>query len=301
MTLGGLADYYEKDVPPVFAAVDDPALQEEFREANAAAAGRCGSSGAWFRDADRRRRRTPANFALGAERFSRMLRETERVDIPLDGAGGGRPARPGAQPRRAARGLRRATRPGRRWRSAGRVQAEKPRGRAGRGGAPAARRACAGSSRSSELVTIPGTEEARVAESPPYQRWNCGVHRHPRARTTRHLPSIYYISPPDPAWSPEEQAAYIPGEADLLFVTVHEVWPGHFLQFLHSQPRGVGARAAVRRLRLRRGLGPLLRGDDVGGRASATAIPGCTSASSRTRCCATCATSSAIGPAHRRG
>ena len=26
----------------------------------------------------------------------------------------------------------------------------------------------------------------------------------------------------------------MPGIADLLFTSVHEVWPGHFLQFLHS-------------------------------------------------------------------
>jgi uncharacterized protein (DUF885 family) len=30
------------------------------------------------------------------------------------------------------------------------------------------------------------------------------------------------------------QEAYIPGEADLLFTSVHEVWPGHFLNFLHA-------------------------------------------------------------------
>jgi uncharacterized protein (DUF885 family) len=46
--------------------------------------------------------------------------------------------------------------------------------------------------------------------------------------------SIYNIAPPDPKWSKAEQAAYIPGEATLLFTSVHEVWPGHFLQFLHS-------------------------------------------------------------------
>jgi uncharacterized protein (DUF885 family) len=48
------------------------------------------------------------------------------------------------------------------------------------------------------------------------------------------LPSIYYIAPPDPDWSEAERRAYVPGEADLLFTSVHEVWPGHFLQFLHS-------------------------------------------------------------------
>src|SRR3546814_20724050 len=28
--------------------------------------------------------------------------------------------------------------------------------------------------------------------------------------------------------------AYIPGEKDFLFTSVHEVWPGHFLSCLHS-------------------------------------------------------------------
>jgi uncharacterized protein (DUF885 family) len=48
------------------------------------------------------------------------------------------------------------------------------------------------------------------------------------------LPAIYYIAPPDPSWSPQVQRDYLPGQADLLFTSVHEVWPGHFLHFLHS-------------------------------------------------------------------
>lgn len=84
-----------------------------------------------------------------------------------------------------------------------------------------------------ELVSIPGTEEALVEEAPPYQRWNSAFIDIP-GPYDKHLPSIYYISPPDSSWTPEEQAQYIPSEADLLFVTAHEVWPGHFLQFLHS-------------------------------------------------------------------
>ena len=30
------------------------------------------------------------------------------------------------------------------------------------------------------------------------------------------------------------QAGFIPGESDLLFTSVHEVWPGHFLNFMHA-------------------------------------------------------------------
>ena len=48
------------------------------------------------------------------------------------------------------------------------------------------------------------------------------------------MPSTYYIAPPDPSWPQAEQDAYTPGVADLMSTSVHEVWPGHFLQFLHS-------------------------------------------------------------------
>jgi uncharacterized protein (DUF885 family) len=50
----------------------------------------------------------------------------------------------------------------------------------------------------------------------------------------KNLPAIYYIAPPDPSWSLKEQQDYIPPYYDLLFTSVHEVWPGHFLQGLHS-------------------------------------------------------------------
>src|SRR6185436_4081569 len=48
------------------------------------------------------------------------------------------------------------------------------------------------------------------------------------------LPSIYYIAAPDPSWSKADQLAYVPGKSTLLFTSAHEVWPGHFLQFLHA-------------------------------------------------------------------
>jgi len=84
-----------------------------------------------------------------------------------------------------------------------------------------------------KLVSIPSDEEALVDESPPFNRWNLAYIDIP-GPYEKGLPSTYYISPPDPSWTAEEQAEYLPGEKDLLFISVHEVWPGHFLQFLHS-------------------------------------------------------------------
>ena len=56
-----------------------------------------------------------------------------------------------------------------------------------------------------------------------------------RTSNDTNQPSVYYIAPPNPAWPEEVQQAYIPGEADLLFTSVHEVWPGHFLNFVHAK------------------------------------------------------------------
>ena len=83
------------------------------------------------------------------------------------------------------------------------------------------------------LVSIPGTEDALVAEAPPHRRFNFAYINIP-GPFEKGLPSTYYIAPPDPAWSEEDRMAYVPGEADLLAVSAHEVWPGHFLQYLHS-------------------------------------------------------------------
>ena len=85
-----------------------------------------------------------------------------------------------------------------------------------------------------DLVSIPGTEEALVAEAPPYARSNSAYISIPGA-WEKDQPAVYYISPPNPEWPEDVQADYIPGESDLLFTSVHEVWPGHFLNFLHAK------------------------------------------------------------------
>jgi len=228
--LGGMGDYFETEVPPIFAAVDDPELQKELCAANAGAAAAMRELGAWF--ATQEEGAGMEGYALGAERFERMLLATERVDVPLavlEEAGRRDLERNSAALREACA----AFAPGKLIADCvAAVQAEKP----AEGPVEAARRQLAGLRRFIEekgLVSIPGNEEARIEEAPPYQRWNAAYIDVP-GPYDRHLPSTYYIAPPDPSWTPEERAAYIPGEADLLFVTIHEVWPGHFLQFLHS-------------------------------------------------------------------
>ena len=215
---------------------------------------------------ERSGRTRPPDFALGAERFAQMLRDTEMVDVPLaelEAIGRADLLRnQQALQAACARYAPGATMPA----CMDRMNANKPRGRRR---SPAARAQLAGLRafiEQQDLVSIPGTEEAHVEESPPYNRQNSAYIDIP-GPYERGLPSVYYIAPPDPSWTPEVQAGFVPGETDLLFTSVHEVWPGHFLNFLHSNRSPFTVRAGLRRLCLRRGLGPLCRGDDVGRRA----------------------------------
>ncbi|MBA2564421.1 MAG: DUF885 family protein, partial [Gemmatimonadetes bacterium] len=226
---GGMAAYYEDDVPGVFGAVPDARLQAEFREANAGAAAAMRELDAWFANGERS---ATDHFALGPELFAGMLRDTERVDVPLEEL-----ERVGREElRRNLAALAQACAaldPASSMEACvARVQARKPLD----GPVVEARRQLdllERFVREQELVTIPGDERALVAESPPYMRWNAAYIDIP-GPYERGLPAVYYIAPPDPAWSPAEREAYLPGWADLLFVSLHEVWPGHFLQFLHS-------------------------------------------------------------------
>lgn len=229
LTFGGLADYYANDVPAVFAPVADPALQEEFRAATADAVKVMRDLTAWLEE---QRPRATDDFALGADLFAEMLRTTEGVDVPLDEL-----ERVGRQDlERNAAALRQACAAYAPDKSipecVAQSNANKPEG----GSVAAARRQLGDLKafvRDRDIATIPGPEEALVEESPPYQRFNLAYIDIP-GPYEREVPSIYYVAPPDPSWSQAEQQAYIPGRANLLFVSVHEVWPGHFLQYLHS-------------------------------------------------------------------
>jgi hypothetical protein len=227
--ISGLAEYLEGSVPAVFASVTDTALQRQFSVANASAAKALRELSAWFGEQEKR---GTDDFALGPERFSEMLRMTEGVDLPLDSIE--RRGREDMDRNLAA--LREACgryAPGQSIeRCVTRMNAHKAPGSP----VEAARRqldTLEAFVRQKNLVSVPGSERALVEESPPYQRFNFAYIDIP-GPYEKNLPSIYYISPPDPTWPKAEQDAYVPGAADLLFTSVHEVWPGHFLNFLHS-------------------------------------------------------------------
>ena len=225
----GLASFYATDVPKVFASVTDAALQKEFTAANNGAAKAMEELAAWLKS---QLPTATAGYALGADRFAKMLYATERVDTPLaelEAAGRADMTRNQQAMREACA----AYAPGATITACiAKMNANKAPGSVVQG----ARAQLDGLKTfvvDAGVATIPGPEEASVAESPPYNRANSAYIDIP-GPYEKGQSSIYYIAPPDPSWTPKEQQEYLPGRADLLFTSVHEVWPGHFLQFLHS-------------------------------------------------------------------
>ena len=227
--MGGMVSYLEQDVPMAFDSVRDSVTRREFASANAAAVLALKEIDTWLAT---EQKRGTNGFAIGPELFRDMLRSTERVELPLDSL----EAQGRADLERNLASLRTACREYARGlplrKCVEKMNAHKPAG-----GAVAAARmqldTLEAFVRMTDIVSVPGRERALVHEAPPYQRFNFAYIDIP-GPYEHNIPSIYYIAPPDPAWAPAEQAAYVPGVADLLFTSVHEVWPGHFLNFLHS-------------------------------------------------------------------
>jgi hypothetical protein len=226
---GGFADFYVKDAPQVFKTVTDVALQKQLMEASVTASKSMAALKIWFVS---QRKAATDGFALGSDLYTALLEDTERVEVPIAGIeAAGR-----ADLERNTLALKAACEKYAPKASLAacmtQVDANKTPGGAVEG-ARAQLDALRQFIQAHDVVSIPSTEEARVAEAPPYNRANGAFIQIP-GPFDHGVASIYNIAPPDPAWTAKEQADYVPGKAALLFTSVHEVWPGHFLQYLYS-------------------------------------------------------------------
>ncbi|MDB5707468.1 MAG: hypothetical protein JWN66_4584 [Sphingomonas bacterium] len=225
----GFADYYSGDAKKAFADVKSPALQDEFGKVAGDASKSMHDLAGWL---ESQRGSATQGFALGAARFSRMVSLTEGVDVPLDQL----EAAGKADLKKNQDALKQACA---KYAPGATLQAcmtKMSANKAPDGPVAEARRQIPELKAfviAKQIVSIPDAEEALVEESPPYNRQN-SAYIDPPGPFEKGIPSIYYISPPDPTWSKEVQDGFVPGKADLLFTSVHEVMPGHFLQFRHA-------------------------------------------------------------------
>ena len=226
---GGFAQYYPGDGMAAWKGVGTPQDQQALKAATDNAVKAMNDTVAWI---DGQRAASKPDFALGKDKFQRMLADTEMVTTPIDQLERIGRADLAANQKLLGEACGRYA-PGQMLQACmEKMSARKPQA----GAVAGARAQLAGLKQfiiDHDIVSIPGPEEAKVEEAPPYNRQNFAYINIP-GPYEKNLPSVYYIAPPDPSWPKAEQDAFVPGEADLLFTSVHEVWPGHFLNFLHA-------------------------------------------------------------------
>ena len=233
VNFGGLASHLEDDAPGLFADVEDDELQAAFAEALAPAVQALREVETWL---ELRLEDASGDFALGEERYRELLWRRYRIDLDwrtLKGVAQADLARNLELLRTACQlvdpEITIAD-------CAAMVRDDKPeQGAVARANEqlPELREFLI----RADIVGIPSDETAFVAEAPAYRRTNSAYIEIPGAYEEG-LPAIYYIAGPDPEWPPEVQRQYVPGEADLLNTSVHEVWPGHFLHSLYIKRSG---------------------------------------------------------------
>lgn len=232
----GQVAFLRSDLPQALRDLDG-SMRREVDEATDAAVEALGAFVTFFRETVGPR--ITEAFAIGEDRFRRMLVTNERVDLPLDDLlrrGEDELARlrddlartaaridPDAPPTQVARALGRDHPPADRL-------------------VPEARSLLAGLRsfvREREIVTVPEAD-AVVEETPPFLRWAFAMMdtAGPFEKVARE--SFYYVTLPLTTWTREEQEQWLTkfDHATLAVVSIHEAYPGHFVHFMaaHHAP-----------------------------------------------------------------
>ena len=256
-SFGGFVDFYRNDVPQAFAEVQDAELKKQLAEVIEPAAKAMQDFGKWL--AAQKPGKADA-YVLGPERFAAMVRMTENVTTPVDKLEEIGRADLERNLAALAEACKRYARDATIDACIAKMNADKPTG----GAVDGAREQLAELRQfivEHDVVTIPGTEEAKVMEAPAYRRQNFAYINIP-GPYEKNLPSVYYIAPPDPIVAEGGTGSVRAGQGrSAVHVRARSV-AGPLPAVPALQSRLVALRPAVRRLRVRGGLGALRRGAD---------------------------------------
>ena len=85
------------------------------------------------------------------------------------------------------------------------------------------------------LITLPPGEPITVAPTPDFYRWSFASMWTPGPFETKPTRAYYYLTDVDPSWPPDRQEEHLRdfNFPTLWSISIHEVYPGHFLHYQH--------------------------------------------------------------------
>lgn len=232
----GIQSFFRTDLPLAFAEVKDQALQAEFSRTNGAVLAALADYKRWLQTT--LLPLSKGSFALGAPIYSALLSATNMIDTPLDEllrvAEADRvlnerafvAAADAIDPAKSTTDVFES------------VSARHPRSDQLLQTTQDTLDSLRTFITSKDLVTIPPSAPAQVRETPPFMRATTTASMDtPGPWETQANEAYFYVTRPDPRWKAAEQEDYMRNwyYALILNVAVHEVYPGHYLQFLNAK------------------------------------------------------------------
>ena len=88
-----------------------------------------------------------------------------------------------------------------------------------------------------DIISLPSRDRCSVVETPAYMRYAFAAMDSAGALETRSTESFYYVTPVEDHWTPEQAEEWL-AKFDyntLRIISIHEVYPGHFVHNLHNR------------------------------------------------------------------
>ncbi len=243
-TMRGALKFIDEDLPRAFSSVDDLHLLGDLADAQAEASQAVGAYVEYLeKDLAPRAR---ASFRLGRDKFEQKVKLEEGLPLPVDRllAIATRELKATQEQFKAAAGKMNGGDPLATW---SRTRADHP--------APG-ELVGVGRRQLDELktylerqalISLPPGEPITVAPTPDFYRWSFASMWTPGPFESKPTRAYYYLTDVDPAWPAERQQEHLRdyNYPTLWSISIHEVYPGHFLQYQHLRRVESKARKSI--------------------------------------------------------
>jgi uncharacterized protein (DUF885 family) len=242
----GTLSFVQIDLPKAFAPVKDPKLQSEFKKSTKSAADAIAKYVKYLQET---KPDPAATFAIGKQYYEAKLKYDEGIEIPVDTLlkiADRELAKTQDDFRKTAKLIDPKRNPLTVWAD---VQRDHPKAGTLVQEAQKQLDALVKFIREKKIVTLPPAEAPVVAPTPDFMRWSSASMWTPGPFERVALPARYLITDVDPKWTDKQKEEYLGSinYPQLWTTSIHEVYPGHFVQgvFLKQVTSPVRRVAAV--------------------------------------------------------
>ncbi|HYK65553.1 MAG TPA: DUF885 domain-containing protein, partial [Patescibacteria group bacterium] len=227
--------FFKNDVPLAFAKVGDGPDKQAFAKANSNLIAAIDDHSKWLKDV--LMPKASGDYAIGANAYRRMLNDADMVDIPLDQleqVGVKELVRLQDEFKKTAAEIDPKRSPAEVMESLSSVHpaADQVLPTVASGLASIRDYVVA-----HHIVTIPSDVMPMVRETPPYARATTFASMDSPGPFEKSTEAFYYVTLPDASWpdAKKEQLLAFFSPTSISDTSVHEVFPGHYVQFLNNR------------------------------------------------------------------